>query len=217
MNIWTNTLLLASGFLLLFASSELMYHKFKVKPEITRKYVHFLTGFITLLFPFMLNNHWFVLLLCSLFAGLLVLSKVFRFLPSINKISRESVGSFLYPALVYFCYFISDLFGSKIYFYIPILILAVADPFAAFFGKKWPLGQYTVFGHSKTLVGSTAFFLCSLATVIITFWFNEFIVFKKIPIAFVLALSTTLIEAVSHKGYDNLTIPGTALLILIFL
>ena len=114
-----------------------MYHKLKLKAELTRKYVHFLTGFLTLLFSFILNNHWFVLLLCGLFAALLILSKRLKLLPSINNINRESTGSFLYPVVVYSCYFMSDLLEAKIYFYIPILILAVADPFAALFGKKW--------------------------------------------------------------------------------
>ena len=217
MVVWKNTLLLAIAFLLLFGSAELMYHKFKVKAELTRKFVHFLTGFITLLFPFMLNNHWFVLLLCSSFAALLILSKKFKFLPSINNINRESMGSFLYPALVYSCYFFSDLLDSKIYFYIPILVLAIADPFAALCGKKWPVGQYTVFGHSKTLVGSTVFFLCSLFTIVVTFWLNGFILYEIAAIALVLAVSTTIVEAVSHRGYDNLTIPAIALLILMFL
>ena len=217
MSIWTNTFFLATGFLLLFASGEFMYHKLKLKAELTRKYVHFLTGFLTLLFPFMLNNHWFVLLLCGLFAALLILSKRLKLLPSINNINRESTGSFLYPVVVYSCYFISDLLEAKIYFYIPILILAVADPFAALFGKKWPSGQYTIFGHSKTLVGSIAFFVCSLITVTITFWLNGFLIYQIIPIIFSLAFSTTMVEAISHKGYDNLTIPGIALLILMFL
>ena len=194
-----------------------MYHKLKLKAELTRKYVHFLTGFLTLLFPFMLNNHWFVLLLCGLFAALLILSKRLKLLPSINNINRESTGSFLYPVVVYSCYFMSDLLESKIYFYIPILVLAIADPFAALCGKKWPRGQYTVFGHSKTLVGSIAFFVCSLITVTITFWLNGFILCEISAIAFVLAVSTTIVEAVSHKGYDNLTIPAIALLILMFL
>tara|TARA_Y100000766_G_C18903326_1_gene604515 strand:+ start:1556 stop:2209 length:654 start_codon:yes stop_codon:yes gene_type:complete len=216
-SIWTNTFFLATGFILLFASAELMYHKFKIKAELTRKYVHFLTGFLTLLFPFMLNNHWFVLLLCGLFAALLILSKRLKLLPSINNINRESTGSFLYPAAVYSCYFISDLLEAKIYFYVPILILAVADPFAALFGKKWPLGQYTILGHTKTLVGSTAFFVCSLITVTITFWLNGFVVYQIIPIVFFLAFSTTMVEAISHKGYDNLTIPAITLLILMFL
>ena len=217
MSIWTNTFLLATGFFLLFASGEFMYHKLKLKAELTRKYVHFLTGFLTLLFPFMLNNHWFVLLLCGLFAALLILSKRLKLLPSINNINRESTGSFLYPVVVYSCYFMSDLLEAKIYFYIPILVLAIADPFAALCGKKWPAGQYTVFGHSKTLVGSTVFFLCSLVTVVVIFWLNGFILYEIAAIALVLAVSTTMVEAVSHKGYDNLTIPAIALLILMFL
>ena len=38
-----NTFIMAGAFLVLFASAELMYHRFGVAAEVTRKYVHLLT------------------------------------------------------------------------------------------------------------------------------------------------------------------------------
>ena len=216
MSVWINVIILAAGFLILFACAELMHHQFKLKAEITRKFVHLFTGFITLLFPIMLQNHWVVLFLCTSFAVLLVLSKKFHFLPSINKINRSSMGSVLYPVVVYGCYFAGDYFESTLYFYTPILILAVADPVAAICGKKWPFGKYAVFGNSKTLVGSGAFFTAAFFTTWMLFWIQAAIPHEKISIVFLLAFFTTLAEGVSHKGFDNLTVPAVALLLLIF-
>ena len=139
---WINTAILSASFLALFGLAELLYHFAHVKVELTRKLVHLGTGALTLLFPVMLSNHWFVLLLCGSFALILIVSLRFKLLPSINAIDRVSVGSLAYPVSVYGCYLVFQAehqhFG---FFYIPILTLAICDPIAALAGKRWPLGE----------------------------------------------------------------------------
>lgn len=207
-----NTLVLGGVFLLLFGLAELLYYVFKLKAELTRKFVHFNTGFITLLFPSLIDNHWYVLLLCASFAVLLVSSKRFGFLKSINAIDRKSSGSLLYPIVVYGCYLLYDYFQSEIFYFIPILSLAVADPIAALVGKKWPLGKYTIFGYSKTLSGSGAFFLFAFVSTGIVGWLQGLQSTILFTLAISVALATTVAEAVSHRGLDNLTIPLAAAL-----
>ncbi|MBI3239032.1 MAG: phosphatidate cytidylyltransferase, partial [Flavobacteriia bacterium] len=58
---WINAAILSVSFLALFGIAELLYHFAHVKVELTRKLVHLGTGVLTLLFPLMLSNHWFVL------------------------------------------------------------------------------------------------------------------------------------------------------------
>jgi phytol kinase len=84
-----NTAMLAGAFLALFGLAELLYHYLNVKAELTRKLVHAGTGLLTLLFPVMLNNHWLVLLLCSAFAVILLLSLRFNLLRSINAMTAN--------------------------------------------------------------------------------------------------------------------------------
>ena len=62
-----HTIFLAGVFLILFASAELLYHKFKVKAEITRNYVHIITGLLTMLVPPLIENHWLVMALSGSF------------------------------------------------------------------------------------------------------------------------------------------------------
>jgi phytol kinase len=210
-----NTIILSSSFLALFGISELLYHFLKVNVELTRKLSHFGTGILTLLFPIMLGNHWLVLLLCASFAGLLLLSLKFNFLKSINAIDRESVGSIAYPASVYICYFVYEYNGYQFYyFYLPILILAISDPLAALCGKKWPLGKYAVGKNHKTLMGSAVFFI---SAVVISFvlLMSSYVGTTLFLIVLVAAFLTTIIEAFSKRGFDNLTIPLTALIFLI--
>ncbi len=204
-----NTLLLAGAFLLLFAVAELLYHKLHVKVEITRKIVHFGTGIITLLFPILLDNHWLVLFLCTSFAVILIISLKFNLLKSINAIERESVGSIAYPVSVYSCYLVYQLYNHHyFYFYLPILILAVCDPLAALFGKRWPKGKYKIGKDNKTLMGSSMFFISALLLCGFILVPNlTYGVGGIIAACIFVSVITTIAEACSGKGYDNITIP----------
>jgi dolichol kinase len=212
------TAILAASFLLLFGLAELLYHKLKVKAELTRKLVHFGTGLLTLLFPVLLDNQWFVLLLCASFALILIASLQFNKLRSINAIDRKSYGSVLYPLSVYVCYLFYNYHANKygktgesyIYFYLPILSLAICDPLAALSGKKFPYGKYKIWNDTKTIVGSTVFYISNLLlAVMLLFCFNTqsltpaTILLIALPIAMLGCLS----EAFSGKGADNFTIP----------
>ncbi|MBI2270367.1 MAG: phosphatidate cytidylyltransferase [Bacteroidetes bacterium] len=215
-----NMLILALSFLTLFGTAELLHHLIKVKAEFTRKFVHIGTGFLTLLFPVMLGNHWLVFLLCSGFAILLISSLKFNLLKSINAIDRESFGSIVYPASVYLCYLAFDYTNHQyLFFYLPILILAVCDPIAALTGKKWPKGKYKIGKDDKTLMGSSMFFLSAMLICLLLFMqvkasYNNV---NIIIVSFVIALTTALTEAISIKGYDNITIPASALLTMFLL
>src|SRR4051794_39802502 len=104
MKFWIPVLWLAAAFLLLFAAAEIIYRRGGVKAEYTRKMVHIGTGLLTLLFPLYLNEAWQVILLCSSFLLILILSLKFNWLPSINKVGRKTAGSWLYPIVVVFTF-----------------------------------------------------------------------------------------------------------------
>ncbi|WP_114784879.1 phosphatidate cytidylyltransferase [Botryobacter ruber] len=214
-----NTFILAGLFLALFGVAELLHHGFNIKADHTRKIVHACTGMLTLLFPVMLGNHWLVLLLCSAFALILIASMRYNLLKSINAIDRPSVGSIAYPVAVYGCYLAFEHFEQQyLYFYLPVLTLAICDPIAASTGKKWAVGRYKVGRSSKTMMGSgmfflSAFVLVSFLSIVLTEGAatNEVLLRAGI-IAFIAAVS----EGFSRNGYDNLTIPASVLLCMMF-
>lgn len=217
-----NTIILATSFLALFGLAELIYHLFKVRAELTRKLVHFGTGILTLLFPILLDNHWLVLFLCGSFALILILSLKFNLLKSINAIDRKSYGSISYPLAVYLCYLAYDFYRPENYFngkryiifYLPILILAICDPIAALTGKRWQIGKYTLSGESKTFMGSSMFFIS--AFLLSCFMFlnmnYENSIYQIILASLVISIITTITEAFSKKGLDNLFIPMSGIL-----
>lgn len=212
-----NTILLSLAFSFLFGIAELLYHFVKVKAEITRKIVHIVTGVLTLLFPLLLSSHWYVLLLCGLFFIILILSVKLNLLPSINKVGRITYGSMIYPIIVYGCYLVFTEYNSLTFFYVPVLILALCDPVAEIVGKNLTWKKYRIFGHTKTLSGSLGFAVAAtIVTSIFIYHFQSVSILKSIMLGIILAFFTTIAEGISHKGFDNFTIPLTSTLILIF-
>ena len=210
-----NMVYLSFAFLTLFGLAELLFHKTKLKAEQTRKLVHFGTGLLTMLFPFYLASHWQVLVLCSSFLTILIASQKFDLLKSINGVDRKTYGSILFPVIVYTCFLVSVWQDDPLMYYLPIITLAISDPLAALFGKRFPKGKYVILGHQKTLVGSSAFFLSAFAIAMLVLNLTPIAhSLNNLSMALVFALVTSITEAVCKDGYDNLTIPVSAMIVL---
>ncbi len=206
---------LAAAFLLLFVIAELAFHKMRIKTEWTRKFVHLGTGVLTMLFPMVLDSHWQVMLLCFVFLIILMFSRSYNFLPSINNVDRKTHGAILFPVVVYICYLTSTVFGNFVFYYLPILILAICDPIAALMGKKFPYGSFTISGHTKTLVGTLSFFTSAIivtSLVISKFEGNDFQM--ELNSIFGIVTVASIAEAMSKNGWDNLTIPISVILLI---
>ena len=209
-----HTIIFAGGYLGLFALGELLFHFAKVEGELTRKLVHIGTGLICLLWPIYFTTYWAILALTSSFLVILGLSLKFNLLQSINKIDRKSHGSVLYPIIMNLCWLIYLYVEDINYFYLPVLILAISDPVAALVGKRWPIGPYKIIHDTKSLAGSTAFFLSAVGISCIFLFSTRESHFEIILIALCVSLVTTLAEAVSQRGFDNLFIPLSAVVTL---
>lgn len=223
----TYTGIYSAIFMTLFGIAEVMYHKMRVPIEITRKFVHMGTGFVCLSFPFFLSTHWSVLFLTLSFVLILVLSMKYRLLKSINAVRRTTRGAFLFPIIIYFMFWIYAIYGQHnfkavglehgeysrfsmggtIYYFLPILVLTISDPLAALFGKKWPLGKYSVMGNKKTVIGSTAFFASAFLISILFVMPNVVNLQWGLIICLAVAISSTIVEALCRKGFDNFLIP----------
>ena len=213
-----HTILLGLMVLALFAIGECLHLYAKVKAEYTRKFIHIGTGLITLLCPLLIDNHWYVLALCASFAGFLILSIKLGFLKSINNIGRKSYGSVAYAAAVYLSF---DAFWwqkDRIFFYMPMLILAIADPIAALVGQNFQYGKFKIFKGTKTLSGSVMFFISAFLVAASCIYFHGIYTTDKIIwIPLVLALASAFAEALSGKGLDNITIPIVIIVVMVVL
>lgn len=208
---------LSACFIGLFALAEVMYHFFKIKAEYTRKLIHIGTGLFTLLFPLYLEHIWQVVVICGAFLVVLLFSKRFKFLNSINGITRKSAGSLLYPIIVVIVFVFYKLsaplqFGHFLYFYMPILLMAICDPVAALAGTHF--SNHGDNQGKKTWAGSIAFFVIALLVSFMLFHiYNTSQQDTATLLVHTIAISafTTLAEKWSSGGWDNFTIPLAAI------
>ncbi len=222
----TQQILLAALFLILYlfllTSMELLYKRLGWKGEITRKMAHSIACLTVISFPFLFDHHLYVLVLAGIFFLLLFFSRWTTRLDSINDITRRSMGSFLLPAAIYISFLITWLTGQPLLYVSAMAVLAISDPLAGLVGSqlKLPNRQIVLFGHTldKTWMGSSAFFvscflICLLS--ILLFWKGGQM--HPLIIALLTALAVTMVEMLSTRGTDNLSVPLSVLLMLYLL
>ncbi len=218
-------LLLGTAFILLFIFGEVLYHFLKIKGDDTRKIIHAITGILTLLFPIYLKSWMSIGLLCGGFLLILFFSKKYNYIKSINDVERKSSGSTLYPIVIFCLFLVYYFIRSKtvyvsqalLFFYIPVLLLALCDPFAATIGKRFGKHKIPYYDRKKSWEGSLAFFVLAIIIVFSLLKLfsldNSFCVLVSITIALV----TTVAELLARNGWDNFFIPLTSLISLYFL
>jgi hypothetical protein len=94
------TVIILTAIALLLIFNELIYRRLGLKGEITRKFAHFTATLSTITFPYLFNDHWYVLILASIFFLVLFISRNNTYLKSIDDIQRVSVGSYLLPVAI---------------------------------------------------------------------------------------------------------------------
>lgn len=196
------------GFLVgaLLLGVELLSRHLRVSREWTRKAVHVGTGLVLLAVPTLLHHLVSVALLAALSMAVLGWAKSSRKLQSVHGVRRHSDGAVLYPVAVMLLYVVSR--GQPLRFCVPLLILAVSDAAAALVGQHLGRWRYRVGGCERTLEGSLAF----LVTAIAACWAGLLVAGVGAPLerpllAAGVALVACALEAVSLRGWDNLTVP----------
>lgn len=216
------TLIFLCAFGLLLAFVELVYRRLRLDGEITRKFAHFAATLSTITFPYLFDDHWYVLALAVIFFLLLFISRNHSYLKSIHDIKRISAGSYLLPAAIYLTFLVSHLMNDDFLFILPMLVLAICDPVAGIMGIN--LQQYNhkirIFKWvlQKTWLGSFSFFVSCFFISIVALYFNQMrIDLEILQIAFIISLVSTIVELMSWKGTDNLLIPISVLLVLVLM
>lgn len=202
-------LILAAGFTaafgMMFFVSELLYSKLKVEAEFTRKFIHISCGSIAMMVA-VFQVHVITICCLGIFFSVLtgfMLSK--GLLPSVHAVKRRSIGSVLYPIGI----LLGVIFGMRsdygATFFIPMGILVFSDTVAALAGIRFPVVKYKVMGFSKSLGGSTGFLLTSLAVILI--YQSISVHFLPLPCIVTILLVSTIAEALSVNGWDDLSVP----------
>jgi dolichol kinase len=121
----------------------------------------------------------------------------------------------LFPVPVYFCFLSSEYWNNDVFFYLPVFLLTISDTLAEWGGNKWGHHTMSFFNKQKTLAGSLCFAVSSfIICVLLLFYFIAPSTGLLIGYSFLLMLLTTVAELLALKGFDNITVPAAALLML---
>jgi dolichol kinase len=206
-------LICLSGIAAILILAEILWRHKILKGEYERKLVHILAGIFIAFWPWLISWRTIQLLGLAILAGVLVNRKV-KLLHATNGLRFKFYSDCYYAIAITICALITT---QKAFFAVAILSLALADGFAAIagctLGKKW---QYKVFGQTKTLIGSMAFWLvsmCVLGAGIILIGNN--VDFAKYAMLMIfLPPVLTVLENVAIFGTDNIVIPVATVLAL---
>lgn len=201
-------------FLCNFILAEQIRKHFTKFKEISRKFVHIISGLIALSFPYYIRSHWTVMALVTIFCILMLITKRKKLLKSIHDIGRESYGSFYYPLAIYLIFLLAS--DKPAIYFTSILVMTISDAFAALIGKKYGVIKFEVEGNTKSLEGSVSFFFISFLCVLIPLLLMTNIgKIEAILISFIISTLLTGLEAISPTGSDNIIIPfGTYFLLM---
>ncbi len=184
----------------------------------TRKVIHIGVGMMSWILIFVFTSPWPFIIMSILFAIFLYLDFRFGFFPAMASQDKSNMGTVYFPiaaaAVVY-------VFWSQP----PLMVAALmpltwGDGLAPVVGRAYGKRPYYVANHKRTLEGSLGFFIFGLLFTWLALWFMPeppaITPLGAVLPALTVMVATTLVEAVSIRGIDNLTITAVAILILNF-
>jgi phytol kinase len=205
--------ILSAVFLALIVLAELWRRFGNPDAEWTRKLVHLGGGMVCLTFPFLVQSPLVILAMAVPLTALFVAGSRFGFLKSLHGVKRRSRGAELYPLSVFLVFLMTQ--GRPWLYLSALLVLAVADAFAALIGSRYGVVRYEVEDEYKSLEGSLVFLvLAFLAVHLPTLLLTDLPRPVCVLAALLVAALVTGFEAISLQGADNLFVPLAVVVIL---
>jgi len=199
-------LILSTFFLVLLAVAEAWRRLGRARPEWTRKLVHLAGGLACLAFPFLVSSPWTVLIMALGMSLLFALGGATGILRSLHGVKRRTRGSEYYPLAVFLVFVMAR--GRPWLYVSSVLVLAVADAFAALIGSRYGRIHYEVEEETKSVEGSLVFLVIAFLAIHL-----PMLMMTGIPrsvcvlAALYVAVLVTAFEAISLGGTDNLFVP----------
>lgn len=192
----------------IFAGAEFAHRRFRLDPEVTRKITHVAGGSLALFLPHFFQSHWTVLVLGLLFFLVLLLTKYKALIRSIHDVERSTNGEMYFPLALALTYLAASLTDTFDLYWAAILALTLGDTMAWLIGKHYGKYKYQIFGDWKSVEGSVAIGLTCTA-IIVGFLFirNPETAARILIMAPLVGTFAAIMEAISPRGTDNLTIP----------
>ena len=197
-------LIVASIYILvIFLTSKLFEKKGK---EVTRKYIHIMLSNIWFISMAFFDNFIIATILPMLFVIINSLTYKFNLIKIMEREDKkEGIGTVYYAISLTVLSLVTFYINKPILALPGILIMGYGDGLAAVIGQKVKSKSFNILGSTKSIAGSATMLIVSLIISILIFSFIgiEYLILK----AFLIAIIATILEAISVKGLDNITVP----------
>lgn len=206
-------------FVLLLGILAQFSKSFQLHPELPRKCLHVIMGFVGCGFLWLFKSPVSVPILAVMVTASM---QTIRRVPLLRSIlgtvlcgvKRQGNGEFAYVAGIVVLFLLGR--TEPLFYCLSVLTLALSDTLSALVGIFAGRHAYAITGGSiKTWEGSAAFFLCTAILVVSgLLCFTALPLFNVLLIAYLVAGFGTMVEAISYSGWDNFFIPVVTYLLL---
>lgn len=186
--------------------------------DFTRKVIHIGVGMLSWALPFLFTSPWPFVFACVVFMVINLIDWRYGLIGSMQSKHRGNLGTVYFP--------LAAAVVALIFWDQPPLMVAAlmpltwGDGLAPVIGAGYGRRFYRIHTSTRTIEGSIGFFVAGLIATWLALWLMpglpEITPVAAIFPALVIMATTTLIEAVSIWGLDNLTVTAAAVLILYF-
>ncbi len=212
---WIGFVLCTVYIFALIGGAEALRHWRGYDNFFTRKVIHIGVGLLIWVVPFLFTSPWPFILACFAFALLTFLDWRYGFFKAMASSNPQNLGTVYFPlAAAAVTYVFWD---SPPLMVAALMPLTLGDGLAPVVGK-FGTHAYRIHASKRTLEGSFGFFIATAVGTWLALWIMpgspEVTPIAAVVPALVIALATTLVEAVSIWGVDNVTVTATAMILL---
>lgn len=190
--------------------------------EFSRKFIHIMLGNWWLIAMYFFTNVWAAMFVPITFVIINYISYKKNIITVMEREEKDGLGTVYYAISLLILTIVSfGIYKEPLLGLIPNLIMAYGDGFAGIFGKIIKSRKYKINGVKKSYAGSFTMFI--VTTLII----GGYLLLKNNEIfwqtghwpliTIMMAYCITLIEAISSKGIDNITVPISTLVMIILI
>ncbi len=190
--------------------------------EVSRKFIHIMLGNWWIIAMYFFSNVWFAIFVPATFVIINYLSYKNNLIKVMERNEQDGFGTVYYAIALLILAIVSfGIFKKPELGLVPTLVMAYGDGLAALIGKSIKSKKYKFSTTKKSIAGSMTMFVI---TTLIVGGYLAFVhtgVFWNTThwptITVLIGFAITALEAISGKGWDNITVPLTTLALLILI
>ena len=178
-------------------------------PEVSRKVLHIMVGNVAFILPIFVTREIMAFIAAGPFIFFTFLMSPYTPIKSIRgKTSTAGHGMGLVYYSITWTILAYLFFDNMVVIAIGIFAMSYGDGFASVIGQRFGKKKFNVFGDKKSYAGSAAMFIFTFIMMnVALLYYNISITFYILLVLAFIALLVTIVEALTPRGLDNLTVP----------